>query len=250
MASSDFQKRVLTGVGLLALVGVVGWIDAPFLMWAFFGMVYLFAYHESMSLFKLENKGSYFWAAILWIAAYFYPDPQNLFFVIMVLFGGTLAYNRELPKKNFLPFLYPTIGMLFIWVLYLEYKLDALIWLLVVVALTDIGAYFTGKSIGKTPFSPTSPKKTLEGVVGGVLIATVLGSFAGDEITHGMLSAIFVSFVTSVASVFGDLFESYLKREAGVKDSGTILPGHGGVLDRVDGYLFGSVIMVLILRIM
>jgi phosphatidate cytidylyltransferase len=60
--------------------------------------------------------------------------------------------------------------------------------------------------------------------------------------------AIIVSFATAVSAVFGDLYESYLKRKAGVKDSGTILPGHGGVLDRIDGYLFASVVMVILLR--
>ena len=113
----------------------------------------------------------------------------------------------------------------------------SLLWLLIAVAVTDIGAYFVGKSIGKTPFCPTSPKKTMEGVVGGVLIATVTATFVGTTIVD-IEKALLISLLASLASVFGDLFESSLKRQAGVKDSGTILPGHGGVLDRIDGYLF------------
>ena len=96
---------------------------------------------------------------------------------------------------------------------------------MIVVALTDTGAYCVGKSIGKTPFSPTSPNKTLEGVVGGVVIATVVGALYGTFLIPLWLSAL-IAFVTSVSSVFGDLFESYLKREAGLKDSGTLFPGH------------------------
>ena len=107
------------------------------------------------------------------------------------------------------------------------------------------GAYLVGKSFGKTPFSITSPNKTWEGCAGGVAVATVAGTiFAMSSI--GFYSALVISFFTSTSSIWGDLYESYLKREAGVKDSGAILPGHGGVLDRVDGYLFGSVMMFCI----
>ena len=123
-----------------------------------------------------------------------------------------------------------------------------LLWLLIIVASTDIGAYFIGKGFGKTKFSETSPNKTIEGVIGGVSFAVVLGTvFAINEVN--VIAAIAISAIVSFASVFGDLFESYLKREAGVKDSGSILPGHGGVLDRVDGYLFGAIVMLVLLRI-
>jgi len=122
-------------------------------------------------------------------------------------------------------------------------------WLLVIVAMSDVGAFFVGKTIGKTPFSPTSPNKTLEGVMGGIFFATIFGTYLAYSMDLVSVSvAIIVSLLTSIASIFGDLFESYLKREAGVKDSGNLLPGHGGVLDRVDGYLFGAIIMVIVLR--
>jgi len=123
-----------------------------------------------------------------------------------------------------------------------------LLWLLVIVASTDIGAYFVGRTFGKTKFCETSPNKTVEGVIGGVVFAVVLGTIlAINEIN--IIEAILISAIVSFASVFGDLFESYLKREAGVKDSGSILPGHGGILDRTDGYLFGAIVMLVLLRI-
>ena len=123
-----------------------------------------------------------------------------------------------------------------------------LLWLLVIVASTDIGAYFVGKSIGKTKFCETSPNKTIEGVIGGVVFAVLLGTlFSTNGISF--VNALIISAIVSIASIFGDLFESYLKREAGVKDSGTILPGHGGVLDRTDGYLFGAIVMLVLLRV-
>ena len=124
--------------------------------------------------------------------------------------------------------------------------MDTLLWLLVVVSGTDIGAYFVGKSIGKTSFCKTSPNKTLEGVAGGIVTAAILGLlFSPDNI--GFFISFIISLFVASASVFGDLFESYLKREANVKDSGDILPGHGGILDRTDGFLFGAIILYLAL---
>jgi phosphatidate cytidylyltransferase len=117
--------------------------------------------------------------------------------------------------------------------------------LLLVIALTDTFAYIVGRSVGKTKFSDTSPTKTLEGVFGGILIGTFFGYlFAKDFVEYAFLSTLIIA----TASVFGDLFESYIKRVANMKDSGNILPGHGGVLDRVDGYLFGGVAMSILVR--
>ena len=137
--------------------------------------------------------------------------------------------------------------MLFIFTLYQEYGVFSLAWLLMVVAMTDVGAYAVGKSIGKTPFCETSPNKTIEGVAGGIGVATLSGMFAGLSIVD-MEVALETAFGVAVSSIFGDLFESSLKRSAGVKDSGNLLPGHGGVLDRIDGYLFGAIVMLVLLR--
>jgi len=244
---SSFQQRVLTGIGLLALVGFIGWIDNFFIMWAFLGLIYMFAFYEAMKLFKLSSSGAYAWAAILWLIAYFYPNPDDLFFLIAIIFAGSLAYLHNFDKRLILPFLYPVSSIFFFLILYQDFGIQAMLWLLITVAITDTGAYFTGKAIGKTRFSDTSPNKTLEGVFGGIIIATILGTFVGLYIAP-FWTALIVTFVTATASVFGDLFESYLKREAGVKDSGDILPGHGGILDRIDGYLFGAPMMIIALR--
>jgi len=244
---TDHQERWLTGIGLLALAGFIGWIDSFFVMWVFLGTMYIFAFYEAMKLFKLTSSGAYVWAVLLWLIAYFYPNPDDLFFLIAIIFAASLAYFHNFDRRLILPFLYPVSGILFFLVLYADYGIEAMFWLLVTVALTDVGAFFTGKAIGKTKFSDTSPNKTLEGVVGGIVIATLVGTYVGLHIAP-FWTALIVTFVTSLASIFGDLFESYLKREAGVKDSGDILPGHGGILDRIDGYLFGAPMMIIALR--
>ncbi len=244
---TDHQERWLTGIGLLALVGFIGWVDSFFVMWTFLGVIYIFAFYEAMKLFKLVGPSAYFWAIMLWGIAYFYPNPDDLFFLIAIIFGASLAYFHNFDKRLLLPFLYPVSGIFFFLIIYEDYGIQAMFWLLVTVALTDVGAFFTGKAIGRTKFSDTSPNKTVEGVIGGVIVATVFGTYTGLYIAP-FWTALVVTLLTSVASVFGDLFESYLKREAGVKDSGDLLPGHGGILDRIDGYLFGAPMMIIALR--
>ena len=244
----EHKERVITGLVLLGAVVLLGIINNFFLFWLVFGAIYLLAFYEAAKLFQIETSNSlYAYAAILWTVAAFYPYGDDLFVIAGIIFASMVAYSQKLEWKNFLPFIYPTAGMLFILTLYQEYGVVSLLWLLVVIAMADVGAYFVGKSIGKTPFSPTSPKKTMEGVVGGIVLATVAGLFVGVTIVD-VEKAMIISLLTAVSAVFGDLIESYLKRKAGVKDSGDIFPGHGGMLDRIDGYLFGAIIMLVLLR--
>lgn len=108
-------------------------------------------------------------------------------------------------------------------------------WTLGVVWATDIGAYFAGRTIGGPKLAPgISPSKTWAGLGGGVLAALVLG-FALHRLAGLPIHLAAWSGLLAVAAQGGDLFESWLKRRAGVKDSGSLLPGHGGVLDRLDG---------------
>lgn len=241
------KQRVFTGLLMIAFAVFFAILNNAFVTWLVLGIVYMFAFHEAMKLFAVEDTKLYVYAVALWLLAFIYPHPSDLTYLALLLLLGGMAYTKKVEYKNLAPFLYPSISMLFIYALYHEFGMNALIWLVAVVALTDIGAYFVGKSIGKTSFSPTSPNKTLEGVVGGVLIASVAGTFVG-LFCVSFLWALSISVLTSLASVFGDLFESLLKREAGVKDSGTLFPGHGGMLDRLDGYLFGVIVMVILLR--
>ena len=243
----DHKERITTGLALVAAVLVIGLIDNFFLMWFIFGAIYILAFKEALMLFGIEDESLYLYGIGLWIIAGVYPYGDDLFVLAGVAYASAVAYNKELEWKSFLPFLYPTAGMLFMFTMYQEYGVLSLLWLLVVVAMTDVGAYAVGKSIGKTPFCETSPNKTMEGVVGGIVVATLSGMFVGLFVVDFIVSFVISALVAS-SSIFGDLFESSLKRAADVKDSGDLLPGHGGVLDRIDGYLFGGIVMLVLLR--
>ena len=114
-----------------------------------------------------------------------------------------------------------------------------LVFIFFVILLTDIGAYFFGTRFGKHKLSPViSPKKSVEGAIYGGLSAIIVGLIIGKLIGISFYHSFVLSLIVTVMAQLGDLSESLIKRDAGVKDSGTSLPGHGGFLDRADSYLF------------
>lgn len=124
-------------------------------------------------------------------------------------------------------------------------------WLFAVVWAADIGAYFTGRAFGGPKLAPRiSPGKTWSGFVGGMILATIIGG-AGGWLKAGepILAAFIVALAVAVASAGGDLLESWVKRRFGAKDSGTLMPGHGGVLDRIDGILTAAPVLAIIAAI-
>jgi len=132
------------------------------------------------------------------------------------------------------------------WLRYV-YGASPVFWAVSIVVASDVAAYFCGRTFGKRKIFPLiSPGKTWEGFLGGLtaagVVGVVLGIILGGDWAAG---CVLVALLTSIAGVIGDLTESYVKRCAGVKDSGQILPGHGGVLDRLDSHLFGSPIFVV-----
>ncbi len=129
-----------------------------------------------------------------------------------------------------------------------NYQLNLIIPLLIIFSLwiNDTMAYIVGSLIGKTPFSPISPKKTWEGTVGGMILAVmvmVLIAYSTGKLS--LLHTAVIATLAAISGTYGDLFESKLKRLAGVKDSGQIMPGHGGFLDRFDSLLFATTVVWL-----
>ena len=116
----------------------------------------------------------------------------------------------------------------------------------------DIGSYFIGKSFGKRALSPISPSKTIEGLIGGIvcsiLVATLFGFLLNWQ--YPILIGIFYGTLVSLMALVGDLIESMMKRDAKIKDSGTFLPGHGGILDRIDSYIFTPSVIYYIIKIL
>jgi phosphatidate cytidylyltransferase len=122
--------------------------------------------------------------------------------------------------------------------------------LIVSIWVNDTAAYLVGSLIGRRPLSSISPNKTWEGTIAGILISVLLVTkIMGQYIPLSEKSIFLISIVASIAGTFGDLVESKLKRLAGVKDSGTMMPGHGGFLDRFDSILLATPFVWLLIQL-
>jgi phosphatidate cytidylyltransferase len=157
----------------------------------------------------------------------------------LLAFFSLWAYPRRLPTS--IVMISAPIALLPAWFLlayvhgsnpqgpFLVLSLIAIIW------AADVGAYLFGYQFGRVKLAPTiSPGKTWEGVIGGLVFATVVALLAGIALDLSLIAFVSVSLAATTVSVVGDLTISMLKRYVGLKDSGRLLPGHGGVLDRID----------------
>lgn len=128
---------------------------------------------------------------------------------------------------------------------------EAVLLLMLTIVISDSAQYYTGRAFGRRPLAPAiSPKKTLEGAMGGLVFGTAALT-AGGRVIFPFASLpilVLVGATISALGIVGDLFESLLKRSAGVKDSGTLIPGHGGVLDRIDSWLFAAPVYYVFVR--
>lgn len=170
--------------------------------------------------------------------------PLGVIWLMLTLGSYALRYpNVTLDKVaySFFALIYPVFMFTYLDSLrglpdgvYWCYFVFALVW------LTDTGAFFVGITFGKHKLAPkVSPNKSVEGAIGGLVMALVCGlAFWFITKTYSLPGILVLSLLTSIASQIGDLFESALKRTAGVKDSGKLIPGHGGILDRFDSFLF------------
>lgn len=259
------MKRILTG-----LVAIVGWLALLYsqwflLFWLTISIISLFGAYEFLTI-SLQEEGKKRLPALLLICliplfiSYF--QRMDLVFALLICalivnacFVVFSAANIEKPfdflvKTNFAIIYTGLFGACLVLTMAQPNGAAWLLFLTTITAASDTGAYFVGKSLGKNKLCPSiSPGKTVEGFIGGMLSGTGCALlvaylvFNDANLFRLAIAALFLS----VLGVIGDLVESLFKRGMGVKDSGTILPGHGGILDRVDSLLLTAPILYLLI---
>ena len=160
----------------------------------------------------------------------------------------TKIYKKKDFKNEFLRFVYKAVSLFYIFLLVyliIDIRINSsdliiiIMYSILVSIMTDIGGLIVGKKFKGKKLTKISPKKTISGSVGSFIFAlTLVPFFTGKFITHSFIELIIITIIISLISQIGDLFISFLKRKARVKDTGDLLPGHGGVLDRIDGIIF------------
>lgn len=236
------KTRIVWGVALVVAVIFIALVDSFWLNLIIFGAILYIAFDEAKRLFNTPSANVFF-ALLALVFASISKEPLACGAGLLLLVVGALVYKKAKNLKEALPYLYPTLPIFALWQVYLDSGVFTLFWLIFIVVVCDSGAYFIGKLIGSTPFSPTSLNKTREGVIGGIACATLFGTLFGLFGYHFSLSLV-TAFVVAVFAVIGDLLESYFKRQSGVKDSGELIPGHGGMLDRIDALIIAAFAML------
>ena len=255
-----FAREITAAIAAPAIIWVIGWGPEPVFNGTI-ALVSILALYEFLTLGKAKG---YDVPVILCImimlvimAAFIMPKVSvelGMFTTLLLIPGwyvlGGKDLDQSLPSSAIAVLATTYVGMLGGSLIRLHNDFPEgsklVFFLLLVVWLGDSGAYYVGKSFGKHKLSPRiSPKKTVEGLAGGIaasVITAVVIHFTFFR-TFPLLHAIIAGVILSLAGVVGDLAESMWKRSAAVKDSGTLLPGHGGFLDRFDSIFFTAPIL-------
>jgi phosphatidate cytidylyltransferase len=208
-----FKTRTLTAAVFVAVM-LAGLLINRWTFFILFAVIHFGCWWEYLKLMKIISGKKYFLYSTLGLVYISLP--------IVLLIGLRNLYGIDVPDENY------DLGKV------LPLTLIFSLW------INDTMAYIVGSLIGKTQMSKISPKKTWEGTIGGIVLCIVVMIFIGDLMGLERVDSICISAIACVAGTFGDLLESKLKRMADVKDSGHIMPGHGGFLDRFDSLLVAT----------
>jgi phosphatidate cytidylyltransferase len=244
---SDLAPRIISGIAMLMVGALAVWMGGAVFNLALLGLAGLMAW-EAARMFGATGPNSIFIAVecigVLALCTYL-PGYAVLPLVGAIAIAGAGQVNRDKPL----------FGLFLAWILLASFAMYILrgqagllwvLWLICIVIISDIAGYFAGKSLGGPKFWPRiSPKKTWSGTLAGWIGAGIVGMIFMVPLSAG-ITLIWASVLVGFAGQMGDIAESAVKRRTGVKDSSDLIPGHGGVLDRFDGMLGASMLVMIL----
>lgn len=250
----DLTERIISALVMAGIAGIVFWKGGEFVLvllviigglmsWEFRRIILPDASNSDIGLWVMVagTTGAVIAANLF---GFYFAFP-------IVLLAAFILWQIKHKRPIWIAsgMLYLAIPLAALMVIREEQGLAPVMWLIGVVIASDVGGYFAGQLLGGPKFWPAiSPKKTWSGTVGGWALALAVGfvywAFVSAEI--GFITALLFSVLLAMAAQAGDLFESWLKRKAGVKDSSQLIPGHGGLLDRFDGLLAATAVYMLL----
>ncbi len=254
------MKRVLSAIIILPITLVVFLFGNNYVVDAFVGIIALRSIYELFHAFEQKGYHPIIWVGYLSVVAIIFlhivPEQYRLMLImgviaISLLISFILLITKK-TKSNVMDIVITCFGICYITLMLMFLSIirgldngKLLIWYVFLASwLTDVFAYLTGKAIGKHHFTDISPNKTIEGCIGGTLGATILiviytillNKFAGFNIN--VIIAGLVGILLSIIGQIGDLSASCIKRHVGIKDYSDLIPGHGGMVDRLDSVIF------------
>ncbi len=256
---NNFTKRLIFGILYVAIIVFATMVNEKIFFFVFLGFL-LFCIYEFKNILKIKNNLPY----ILGIVAYYFSSIVNkinasfnnlrIVFIILIIllfipFITTLFSKNKQTKKELNNFTLLFVYIIVPFMLLLQipemtnsekFNGKIVLGIFILIWTNDTFAYIVGQKIGKTKlFERISPKKTIEGFVGGLIFSMIFSYILSTYfINLTFLNWLIIALIVSIFGTIGDLIESMFKREANLKDSSNLIPGHGGFLDRLDSFIF------------